>query len=108
MFSLLSFQTYPQGFGNVSVPGRAANVWWQPLHGQKFPAEQWQCFSFPRIFCTLAVPLSVWFLARRALCPMCHTLEPSRLPAYNHKLTVNNNNVNILNLQNKRHRVYIL
>lgn len=104
MVCLLSLKTYTQEFGNVFVPGRAANIWWQPLHGQKFPAEKWQCFSFPRIFCTLTVPLSVRFLARRAFCAMCHTLEPSRLPACNHKITVNNNNVNILNLQNKRHR----
>lgn len=67
MFCLLSLKTYPQGFGNVSVPGRPANIWWQLLHGQKFPAEKWQCFFFPRIFCTLAVPLSVRFLARKSI-----------------------------------------
>lgn len=109
----LNFQSYalpsfPQNLttllGGVSAPGRAANVWWQPLHGQRLPAEEWQCFPFPRILCPLAVPLSVRFLARGALCPVCHMLEPSLLPAWDHEITANNNNVNILNLQNKRHR----
>lgn len=103
MDRLLSFKMYPKGFGKVSVPGRNTNIWWQLLHEQRSPAEKWQHFSFPRIFCTLTVELSVWFLAQRAFSPMWQKLELSCFPA-NHEITVNHNNVNILNLQNKSQR----
>lgn len=105
---VLCLPSFPQNlttvFGSVSVPGRAASVWGQPVPGQRLPAEQWECFPFPRMLCPLAVLLSVRFLARGALCPVCHMLEPSLLPAWDHEITANNNNVNIPNLQNKRHR----
>lgn len=100
-YALLSVsQNLTMDFGSVSVPGRAASVWWQAVHGQRLPAEKCQCFPFPRMLC----PLSEQFLARGALCPMCHMLEPPLLPAWDHEITANNNNANILNLQNKRHR----
>lgn len=105
MVCLLSLQSLSTGvlemfFFLAGLPVSGGNL----CMVRSSPQRNGNVSLFPEYFVPFAVPLSVWFLARGAFCPMCHMLEPSRLPAYNHKITVNNNNVNILNLQNKRHR----